>query len=102
MARYHRSIRHGARHALVRDHRPAAEAEEAIATTRCPRCGKPAVFVESRRIGEVETSAGRQEVVERHISCPPPAGCGASDAEVLVFWRVDLFQGATTKRTVTR
>ncbi len=71
-----------------------------MASTRCPRCGKPAVFVESRRIGTVETQAGRQEVTERHIVCPPPAGCGASDTEVLVVWRVDLFQGTTTKQTV--
>lgn len=71
-----------------------------MALTRCPRCGKPAVFIESRRIGEVQTAAGRQEVTERHIVCPPPAGCGSDDTEVLVVWRVDLFQGTTTKRTV--
>ena len=72
-----------------------------MASTLCPRCGKPAVFVTSRRIGEVETTAGRQEVTERHIVCPPPSGCGASAAEVPVVWRVDLFQGTTTKRTVS-
>ena len=102
MARYHRSIRHGARHALVRDHRPAAEAEEAIATTRCPRCGKPAVLVESRSIGPVETKeAGWQDVTERRIVCPAPAGCGA-DGEVLVVWRVDFLHGTSNKRTVPR
>jgi hypothetical protein len=74
-----------------------------MALTRCPRCGKPAVLVESRAIGPVETrEAGRREVTERRIVCPPPAGCGASEAEVLVVWRIDLFQGAGTKRTVSR
>lgn len=71
-----------------------------MAATLCPRCGKPAVFVDSMRIGVVETQAGRQEVTERHISCPPPAGCGADETEVLVVWRVDLFQGPASKRTV--
>ncbi len=71
-----------------------------IALTRCPRCGKPAVFIGSRRIGEVETQAGRQEVTERHYTCPPPAGCGADETEVLVGWRIELFQGVSTKRTV--
>jgi len=70
-----------------------------LAATRCPRCGKPAVLTDSQRIGQVETTAGRQEVTERHIVCPPPAGCGADESEVLVVWRVDLFQGTSTKRT---
>ena len=72
-----------------------------MATTRCPRCGKPAVLVDSCRIGKVETrEAGVQHVTERRISCPPPAGCGADHAEVLVVWRVDLVQGVSTKRNV--
>lgn len=72
-----------------------------MATTRCPRCGKPAVLVDSCRIGPVETrEAGVQQVTERRISCPPPGGCGASETEVLVVWRVDLFQGTGTKRNV--
>lgn len=69
--------------------------------TRCPRCGKPAVLVQSRSIGPVETpEAGWREVTERRISCPPPAGCGASDTEVYVVWRMDLLQGTSTKKTV--
>lgn len=71
-----------------------------MAQTVCPRCGKPAVLLDSQRIGAVETTAGRQEVTERRISCPPPAGCGLDETEVLVVWRVDLFQGAATKRSV--
>lgn len=71
-----------------------------MALTRCPRCGKPAVLVDSQRIGRVETDAGEQDVTERRICCPPPAGCGADASEVLVVWRVDLFQGAGTKRSV--
>lgn len=73
-----------------------------MALTRCPRCHKPAVLIESRGIGPVETQAGRQEVTERRIVCPPPGGCGLSDTEVLVVWRVDLYQGTDTKRTVPR
>ena len=73
-----------------------------IALTRCPRCGKPAVLVESRSIGPVETKeAGWQDVTERRIVCPAPAGCGA-DGEVLVVWRVDLLHGTSNKRTVPR
>lgn len=74
-----------------------------MSLTRCPRCGKPAVLVESRAIGAVETrEAGRQEVTERRIACPPPAGCGLDDTEVFVVWRVDLLQGTDTKRTIAR
>jgi len=69
-----------------------------MATTHCPRCGKPAVLVDSRRIGPVQVSgAGRQDVVERRIVCPAPAGCGG---DVLVVWRIDLFQGVDSKRNV--
>jgi len=72
-----------------------------LASTRCPRCGKQAVLVDAHGIGEVETrEAGPRIVTERRIVCPPPAGCGASEAEVLVFWRIELFQGTDTKRTV--
>ena len=71
-----------------------------MACTRCPRCGKPAVLVDSRRIGKVQTAeAGWQEVVERRIVCPAPAGCGN---EVLVVWRVDLLQGTDRKRSIPR
>lgn len=73
-----------------------------MAQTRCPRCGKPAILVDAHGIGEVETrEAGRRVVTERRIVCPPPAGCGADENEVLVFWRVELFQGTGTKRTVS-
>lgn len=73
-----------------------------MALTRCPRCGKPAVLVESRGIGPVETQeAGWREVTERRIVCPAPAGCGADD-EVMVVWRIDLFHGTSTKRAVPR
>jgi hypothetical protein len=72
-----------------------------MARTRCPRCGKPAVLLESRAIGPVETrEAGWREVTERRISCPPPAGCGADESEVIVVWRVDLVQGTSMKRSV--
>jgi hypothetical protein len=39
-------------------------------------------------------------VTERRISCPPPAGCGADESEVIVVWRVDLVQGTSMKRSV--
>lgn len=70
-----------------------------MAATLCPRCGKPAVLVASRSLGTVETrEAGQRHVIERRIACPAPAGCGCED-EVLVVWRIDLFQGVSTKRT---
>lgn len=70
-----------------------------MAQTRCPRCGKPAILVDSDRLGAVVTrELGLIPVTERRIRCPPPAGCGADEEEVLVFWRVDLFQGTDTKQ----
>lgn len=73
-----------------------------MAQTRCPRCGKPAVLVDSECIGAVATrEAGTRIVTERKIVCSPPAGCSADETEILVFWRVDLFQGTTRKRTVS-
>jgi len=56
--------------------------------------------VDSQRIGVVETQAGPQDVTERRLRCPPPGGCGFDEKEVLVFWRFELFQGTTTKRSV--
>lgn len=74
-----------------------------MALTRCPRCGKHAILVESRSIGSVVTAeAGRREVTERRIICPPPAGCGADEHEVIVVWRVDFIHGVSTKRAVPR
>lgn len=73
-----------------------------MAMTLCPRCGKPAVLVDSRRVERVLVPGYDSEVdaVERRIACPPPAGCGSQVNTVHVVYRVDVYVGESCRRGV--
>ena len=72
-----------------------------MAMTRCPKCGKPAVLVDARPVGEtyVPEMEAWVPVVERRISCPAPAGCG-TEGKVHVSHRIELYRGEDSKRRV--
>lgn len=76
-----------------------------MAVTRCPNpaCRKPAVLEDSRRIGStyVPELGMWVDVIERHIVCPAPGGCG-TDGYVHVSHRIELYRGETAKRAVSR